>query len=181
MPFASEPFTSGAVPSLPSPARPIQASSWPSRTWRRLKDQVRRHRLVRAEHRHVGLDARHHRRSETRHWERAAALMSVRHAKWGFHSHTALRPEPVGVTVEITQVRVHNPPEYQCGRLALPRLRSFNHCADTLRIEGLRDRWSLKARRSIRCYRSMLLSQTPRQVEGHVPQVDTRVGGKVWP
>src|SRR5262249_5868451 len=27
-------------------------------------------------------------------------------------------PEPVGVTVEIIQVRVHNPPEYQCGSLA---------------------------------------------------------------
>jgi len=34
MPFASEQFSPGAGPSLPSPAPPIQATSWPLRTWR---------------------------------------------------------------------------------------------------------------------------------------------------
>jgi hypothetical protein len=42
----------GSGPSLPSRAPPIQATSWPSRTWRSLEHRVRRHRRVGS-----GLDA----------------------------------------------------------------------------------------------------------------------------
>ena len=103
MPFASEPFTSGTGHSLSS--TPYYSSYVVALvTLEKLEHRVRRrHRLVRrTEHRHVGFDARHHCRSETKDIGSERRGMAVRHVRspsgalvgiLSTHSPTSHRPD----------------------------------------------------------------------------------------